>query len=204
MVQSSDNNNSLWGSHSETDADSDNLSENDSIVIEISDDEYEVSEHFGENIFQNIFCDEIHHLDSEKTNNSYYIGICSYSVKQQNIIFANSISSNSFFKFPFQILLDYLKGYSVLHNYYTNNRNTTKLHIMKLQIERDGTYNVLLKTHWIRLIQRHWKRLYQEKKNILLKRRSIQSIKNFELRGKYDIGLRILPTINGMLKSYNK
>jgi hypothetical protein len=192
-----DNDSSL-DSHSEYDEDSDTLSENDSIVIEMSDDEYEVSENFGANIFRNIFYDEIHHLDSVKTNDSYYIGICSYSIRQNSIIFANSISPKTFLKFTFQLIMDYLKSYSII---YIKN---PKLHIMKLQIDQDGTYNVLLKTHWIRLIQRHWKRVYKEKKEILTKRRSIQSIKSFELKGKYEIGLRILPTLKGMLTLYNK
>ena len=202
MVQPSrhydNDNDSFLDSRSGSDEDSDSLSENDSIVIEMSDDEYEVSENFAANIFRNIFYDEIYHLDSIKTNDSYYIGICTYSIKQNSIIFANSISSNSFFKFPFQKILDYLKNYSIIYT------QKPKLHIMKLQISQDGIYNVLLKTHWIRLIQRNWKRVYKQKKYILMKRRSIQSIKSFELNGKYDFGLRILPTLKSMLISYNK
>jgi hypothetical protein len=48
-------------------------------------------------------------------------------------------------------------------------------------------FPVILKTHWIRIIQRTWRRIYLERMRLLKLRGSIKAQRQFELSGKYDI-----------------
>ena len=79
-----------------------------------------------------------------------------------------------------------------------------KIHIMKLNILNDGTYSVILKTYWIKIIQRHWKKVFIIRNSIIKKRMTNSIQRNFELRGNYGIGLNRIPTIYGLLKAYSK
>jgi hypothetical protein len=148
--------------------------------------------------FRNIVQDDLIHMDSEKVHGHYYIGICKYFPRRRNILYLDSISSKTFFKFQFSIIMEYLKSYSIIHV------ENPKLHIMKLLIYDDGSYYVVLKTYWLRLIQRHWKRVFKERQEILRKRTSIGSILYFQQNGKYRFGERCLPNIIGMMSSYMK
>ena len=72
---------------------------------------------------------------------------------------------------------------------------------MKLYIINDA-YTVVLKTHWLRLVQRHMKKLFSERMKIINMRRNINSRRYFEIYGKYPYGLNVLPSIYGMMKKY--
>jgi hypothetical protein len=61
----------------------------------------------------------------------------------------------------------------------------------------------VLKTFWIRLIQRTWKRIYQERKNISQRRMTISSLKQRELTGRWPPGLNAMPSVYGMLNYLN-
>jgi hypothetical protein len=54
----------------------------------------------------------------------------------------------------------------------------------------------VLKTFWIRLIQRTWKKIYKERKNIIQRRRMISYLKHREITAKLQ---NVLPSIYGML-----
>jgi hypothetical protein len=51
---------------------------------------------------------------------------------------------------------------------------------------------VIMKTFWIRIIQRRWKRVYSEKMRLLRLRGSLKAQRQFELTGKYGIRSDIL------------
>ena len=57
----------------------------------------------------------------------------------------------------------------------------------------------IIKTIWIRLIQRTWKRVYKEREQIIQKRATYASIKEREITGYWPKCLRVLPKINGMM-----
>ena len=143
--------------------------------------------------------DENDHLDSEKIDNMYYIGICTHISEQYNnnyYLYMNSVSPKTFLNYSYNTCYDYLYQYSIIRIRPTN------IEIMKLQIMSDYTYSVVIKTHWIRLVQRHWKKVFSARNDIINKRRTIQSIRSFELSGKYPAGLNSFPTINGMMNCY--
>lgn len=58
---------------------------------------------------------------------------------------------------------------------------------------------VVLKTIWIRLIQRAWKKVYAQRLNMLQERRRPQSIAERERSGIWPITCNVMPDIRGML-----
>jgi len=67
-------------------------------------------------------------------------------------------------------------------------------------IELESQYSVaIIKTIWIKLIQRKWKKIYAERQNIIRQRAHFSSLKTRELTGKWPQHCLYLPTIRGIL-----
>lgn len=62
---------------------------------------------------------------------------------------------------------------------------------------------VIIKTFWLRLIQRTWKKIYKNKKIILEKRCNVECILHRRTTGKWPNDCNKLPTIKGMLSYLN-
>ncbi len=142
-----------------------------------------------------IWDDEEEFFYNDKINNKYYLGInCIYD---NNILLSSSLSVNSFFKYDLNRILYYL--------YYSSTLRYSRhvIDIMKLSISPYGEYNVIIKSYWLRLLQRHIKKFYIEKYKILLKRGHPSSQRHFEIYGKYPYELR-LPSLHGLLSCYKK
>lgn len=120
-------------------------------------------------------------LDSEKINNKYYIGI--YTLIDGEPLLGNCISPTTFFEFPINTVQKYLSNYSIIYSdrFFLKNVNILKLSIN----ETDGTYNVIIKTIWLRLFQRKWKKLFTEKKSIMEHKKKLSSMMYFEINGKW-------------------
>ena len=61
----------------------------------------------------------------------------------------------------------------------------------------------IIKTHWIKIIQRKWKKIFEKRKQILKNRLCINSILYWQMNGKWDENCKLLPTLNGMLSDLN-
>jgi len=145
--------------------------------------------------YDEIYQDDSHHVYSEKEHDKYYIGLAKRY--QQNILLmVNSVSPWTFFHYGFERIRQYLTQYSIIR------LENAKVHIMKLCILEDGTYSVILKTHWLRLVQRHWKKVYAERKRVIRGRRNIKNQYLREINGKWTQGLNRIPTLQGMLRNY--
>ena len=140
-----------------------------------------------------IFDLEENHIDKEKENGDYYIGTYSYS--NNTMLMANSVSIHSFYKYSYSCLYNYLSMYSIIPAF------RSRLDIMQLCVLPDQSYSVVLKTYWLRIIQRTWKRVYSERRRILMTR--MLSHHYFEIHGDYPVGLRNLPHLRGMLCSHH-
>lgn len=62
-----------------------------------------------------------------------------------------------------------------------------------------GEMVVIIKTFWIKIIQRAWKRVYKERKEIINGQKMIESISTRKMTGRFPNGYRYLPTLNGLL-----
>jgi hypothetical protein len=148
---------------------------------------------------ENVFYDDQQHLDSDKENDTYYIGMCSYMRYRKIYMMTNSVSTKTFAKYPIDRIQKYLYSYSVIKPLRINNE--TRVEIMKTHILEDDSLSVVLKTHWIRLIQRCWKKVFQQRCEIIRKRRNPKTLLLAQQTGKYPYGLNHIPGIRGMLNS---
>lgn len=128
-------------------------------------------------------------IDEDKIDSNYYIGI--HHCDASELIMAATISNKTFQNYSRHQLLYYLSNYS-----YVPIENP-KLNIMQLRVLADGTYSVVLKTHWIKLIQRTWRRVLKERNQMIVRR--VWANCSFEINGKWPVELRKLPGLRGSL-----
>ena len=191
-------------SDTETDIVSDSYSyssDDESSVIIQPDNDYNHYSYIDDEIeyrLERIFREESDYIDIDKENGKYYIGLYKYNSYRKLLILTNSVSAKSFLKFPYIDIFKYLYFYSILRPI------CPKIEIFCLSILPDDSYSVIIKTHWIRIIQRNWKRIFKERKEILLKRRSVPALYNLQISGRYPAGLNSMPSIHGMLWNLNK
>jgi hypothetical protein len=182
------------------------LSSEDSVIIDDLYDEHEGDSDgmdfidYGNNFdeFDDIYNDDIDHLDMEKTDGAYYIGLCKYLPREHTLFYLNSVSARTFHKYPFPRILGYLELHTIVYV------RVPKLHILKLHVLEDETYTVVIKTHWIRLIQRHWRKICQERAFLLQKRRRIESLWLSSISHKHILETHSIPRLAGMMSEYNK
>ena len=144
-------------------------------------------------IVDTISLDEEDYESIPKVNEKYYIGLPGFIRKFQEYILLSSISAKSFLNYNIGDVCNYLTDYSI--SYITN----PSVQIMKLFIQSNGVYNVVLKTHWLRLVQRRWKNIYKERQKIIIERSSIKNILLREINGRYNNYLDYYPSLTGML-----
>jgi len=187
------------GSVTDTDSISDSYSyssdDESSVIIQTANDynHYSYIDDEIEYRLERIFREESEFIDTDKENGKYCIGLHKYNSYRKILILSNTVSTKSFLKFPYMDTLRYLYFYSILRP------PIPKINIYSLSVLPDGTYSVILKTHWLRIIQRNWKKIFKERSEILLKRRSVQSLYNLQITGRYPAGLNSMPSIHGML-----
>ena len=166
------------------------------IIILDSDEEiYTDDEHEDEYIIDNIYRDESDYLDTEKQDGHYYIGVAG-RISNAEILYANSIRPQAFFKYSYAHSLSYLQLYSIFR------LRRPSIDIMKLSILDDSTHIVILKTHWLRIVQRTWRKIYNERKVVLKKRMMPETRLLLEISGRYPQYASYMPTIKGMLNAY--
>jgi hypothetical protein len=169
------------------------------------------------NNYYTVANDEIHHTDTEseydsdddfddmelaetefeqadKQNGKYYLGVAFTFNSIQKIMMNCSISVPTFFKEKYSRVIEYL--YSIASFYF---HSETRLDILQLQITDQGEYAVVIKTHWLRIVQRRWRKVFRQRNAIFAKRASVQNQEYFRTHGRYLPGTNVLPTIHGML-----
>jgi hypothetical protein len=172
-------------------------SDDDIIIVDSDEDIYSDEDAFEhEYVIDNVYLDERDFLDTDKQNGTHYIGLCSYLPDRRLTLYANAIRPQTLFKYSHAHSLSYLQLYSIIkiHN--------PSIDIMQLAILDDNTYTVIVKTHWLRIVQRTWKKVFQQRKRVLNKRMQLGSMRLFELSGKYPSDATYMPTLSGMLHNY--
>jgi len=200
LAYSSDSDSDTIGTAPLSDSDSENgdvdilsLTSNSSIIIEF--DQYSDSSD-DDNVINEIFRKEQVHLDSEKQSGCYYLGLHKHIRYDSILLLLNTISIKSFYKYSYIHVLKYLYYYSIVRLYQPN------IEIMKLSILDDGTYTVVLKTHWLRLVQRHWRKAFNMRKEMMKKQMRVSSILYREIYGRFPSDISRLPTLNGLMSRY--
>jgi hypothetical protein len=94
--------------------------------------------------------------DVETENRKLYIGCASYI--NSHLLFINKLSCNTFYKYN----NEELSIYFYLTSCYRIDKNPS-VEIIETIIE-DDVYYAVIKTYYIKIIQRTWKRIFKEKK----------------------------------------
>jgi hypothetical protein len=160
-----------------------------------SDSEDEIDEYDNEldEMYENLYNNNVNFIEADKKHHHYYLGICKYIPHEDYYLSLNSVSAKMFFEYPYDVIIKFLQLFSCIYVH------SPKIEIMKLEIV-DDVYTVVKKTFWLRIVQRTWKRIFRERQNILMRRASIANVFKFEQRGRYSSGLNSLPTLHNMIR----
>ena len=131
-------------------------------------------------------------MDADKVDGGDYIGLPGYVKSQGSLLLLSSISPRAFFQFGATDVLDYLVEYGV------SRISKPEIQILKVDMDERHTYNVSIKTYWLRLIQRNWKRVFQERKSVERIRRQPHVLFHRQLTGEWVEG-KEMPGLTGML-----
>jgi len=150
----------------------------------------------NENPILDEICDnENDFYETDKIDGQYVLGIPILIHKTRKYLLTSSISSNSFFHYSHDDIMEYLHEFSTIFT--VNN----KLEILKISKSVLGEYNVIIKTFWLKIVQRRWKTIFSKRCRQLAERMTISSIMNFQIRGKDPQELVHLASIRGMMNS---
>jgi len=152
-----------------------------------------------EEILEFIYQREAEFLNADKQHDHYYLGVCKYISQQNHYVLLNAITAKTFLENPYLDCIHYLREYSIVWSI------SPTLDILKLQIHPiTGTYTVLIKTYWLRLIQRHWRARLRQRERVQHGRCCFRNWRIFEMTGRFPNELRNLPGIHGLLSIYQK
>jgi hypothetical protein len=174
--------------------------------------------------FYNEYIENDLYINNNNINSKYNIILCElynpylHGEANTNVIYHYLVIE----KFK-KLDIDYLNLYSNFYYiYYYNNLNNRKHNIyrnysniisntyyIKPEIAEciylsTGECIAILKTFWIKLIQRTWKNIYSKKKNIIDLRKNPNNIKYKEIYGNWSNICKTLPSIKGMLNYLKK
>ena len=152
--------------------------------------------------------------DIEKEDGQYLIGmyVCMKDVQLMytgeklvnewnRLYLGMAISPKLFFKYEYKHVQKYL--YSTIKYCPYAKNYCLKTNIMQLNITEDGLSLVIVKTYWLKIIQRHWKKIMKRKKEIIENMKMYEYIRKREI-GKNDKTVIPLPSLRGMLRHYQK
>lgn len=136
-------------------------------------------------------------LDMNKINKTYYLGSAIYYPEYNSIQLDTSVSPSTLFSYEINDIAQYLAQYSICNIL----RTLPCVHIMQLDIKPDGEYCAIIKTFWLRIVQRAWKKQFSKRQCVIRSRGNIAAQRHFELTGTYPRELRIIPGLRGLLAS---
>ena len=130
---------------------------------------------------------EKNYHETERYDSQYVIGLPVFVNLDKQYILSVSISTKSFYKYDISYVTDYLiinssiKPEIMQPNYYiSENIAQKKIDILKIHIGRYNEYFVVIKTFWLKIIQRTWKRIYKKKQSQIktLQRTIMEALRN--------------------------
>ena len=104
-------------------------------------------------------------------------------------IWHNIVSSRQFSSHPF------IRNYKAI----VSNENYIKPEIAECLYLSGDECVAILKTFWLRLVQRAWKRVFAERKQVYARRMRPDSLRHRETMGKWPSSCNRLPGLHGML-----
>ena len=113
----------------------------------------------------------------------------------------NKSKINRYIKQLKQQITSYLQNNLYNHPYIRNYENIIihekyiQIHLVKNIELPTGEIICIIKTYWLRIIQRTWKRIYRERKEMIEKRKNINSIIYFQVHGRWPDNCSCIPKL---------
>jgi hypothetical protein len=141
---------------------------------------------------RSIFEERLYDSDSEDEDNDDYEPHIYDIIELYRAYYYNFSRNiyNSSYSYP------YIRNYKKI----TASNNYIVPHIGEVMYLPSGECVVIIKTFWIRLIQRAWKRVFHIRKNAILKRKRLNSQHFRDIYGKWPVDCNYLPSIYGLIK----
>jgi len=146
--------------------------------------------------YDSIHNDDSQHFYSEKTDGKHYLGLCHvYSTPNMGtqLLLSSSVSAPTFFNHSYDNINNYLYYYGLVRI------PNHEVQIMQVQLLEDDTCTVIIKSFWLRIIQRCWKKTYALKIQMARRRAMPQNQAYKQIHGHYPAPLTHLPSIRGMM-----
>jgi hypothetical protein len=106
--------------------------------------------------------------DTDKYDGQYVLGFPVFEKIDREYILSVSVSTKSFFKYDCLYVMEYLIMNSSIKTDnclmgFNQSTQSGKIDILKINIGRYNEYFVVIKTFWLKIIQRTWKRVFKKK-----------------------------------------
>jgi hypothetical protein len=138
----------------------------------------------------------IHGISSNQSIKYNYLTITRYKVINNLIYYYAKRHYNHIYNNSRHKRHDIFKNYKKI----ISNKNYIKPEIAEcIYLQNGGECIAILKTCWIRLIQRTWKNIYKKRMTIIKKRCNLNSLKYKEIYGKWPNNCNEYPCLKGML-----
>ena len=143
-----------------------------------------------------IFNSSIHGKSNSQVT-SHYLNICTF--KKLNMIAVEDMCN--LYNQGYLERINHLSHHKFIRNYHNiiTNPNYIKPEIGEKIYLPSGHCVCIIKTIWLKLIQRAWKKTYKNRINVIQKRCSIHSIRTRVITGNWPENCRYLPNIRGIL-----
>jgi hypothetical protein len=207
--------NNIYSRNSDSESNGDSITETNTDYDEYSNTEYHnglTYENSNKNriVLCELFNPLIHGYDFNSDPNiiTHYISIDSFNITE---FYPNEYGEveievvAQLHNAKYEALFDTISNNTIIRNYSNiiSKPDYIKPEIASCLILRGNEMVVIIKTFWLRLIQRTWKNTYKNKQIILEKRSNMASILHRRTTGKWPNDCNKLPTIKGMLYYLN-
>ena len=159
------------------------------------------SESYSDDIIENIEMEE-ELRETDLMNHATYIGMPIY--ENFGILLGSRITPRTYFKYENKHVCKYLDYASCSENVSTRPYpDIMRLEITKINYSSNlecEVYSVIIKTHWIKIVQRRWKKIMAEQHRITMGRGSLANLRFFEMNGKHLPKYAVLPRLRGCLR----
>jgi hypothetical protein len=108
-------------------------------------------------------------------HSNYYLGSYKYFPEIEEHLLMSQISKRIFYASNYYSLCKFIYWYSGAFIEDTN------VQIIQVFLKNEFA-TAVLKTHWIRLIQRTWRRIYKERQQYILKRKQLRQIQMQQIK----------------------
>ena len=177
--------------------------QNNELYEDASNSDVEDEDPIIDNIIEDeqIMEDEIY--ESKIVNNKTYIGVPIIETGLKFALFGSHISAQSFYKYPIEKVCKFLREMSC-SGHVSNKDSPEIMQLVQIPIYHMNNpvcafNSIVIKTIWLRIVQRRWKKLMQQRNRVIQGRTTMRNIRHIEMTGRHLPEYSVLPRLQGCL-----